>query len=84
MPIFPRTENEELQRLPVCQVDMPVTCEERRGRRDGYCTAQEWQSRAEVSGNTGSARTVITCGYEDSGYTVVMKGLCYSATGGCT
>jgi hypothetical protein len=31
-----------------------------------------------------SARKVITFGYEYSGYNLVMKGLCYSAPGGCT
>jgi hypothetical protein len=28
-----------------------------------------------------SAQKVITLGFEDSGYNMVMKGLCYSATG---
>jgi hypothetical protein len=31
-----------------------------------------------------SAKKVITDGYEDSGYNLVMKGFCYSATGGRT
>jgi hypothetical protein len=31
-----------------------------------------------------SARKVITFGYEDIGYNLVMKGLCYGASGGCT
>jgi hypothetical protein len=29
-----------------------------------------------------SARKVITFGYEDSGYTPVMNGICHKATGG--
>jgi hypothetical protein len=54
---------------------MPVS-NERSGRR-----RRLWYV---ADGGPCSVRKVITLGYEDSGYNVVMKGLCYCATGGCT
>jgi hypothetical protein len=54
---------------------MPVS-NERSGRRRRLSYV--------AGGGPCSARKVITLGYEGRGYNMVMKGLCYCATGGCS